>query len=266
MLFLILLISLFCFCINAMPSISITANVRGKRYELEAETVEDVCEAVEEVAGLDASQQSVLFRGKLLSPGKKLEDLGVSSGDTVNVVKGRRQRSAPKVSESLPMDDDIDNDVSSSSGGNMMNAMGGGMGGLGDMLGMGGGGAGGMTGMSEEEIKKAMENVDPAEMQKAMKAMDEILDSDFVEEYFADEDRLGNARQQMLSNLDQYEQMMPGFKEQAAEIASSPEKWKEAMNQAREQIANLKEQRDKMRGSGFPKPDQSIDDFDDDED
>ena len=121
-----------------MPSISITANVRGKRYELEAETVEDVCEAVEEVAGLDASQQSVLFRGKLLSPGKKLEDLGVSSGDTVNVVKGRRQRSAPKVSESLPMDDDIDNDVSSSSGGNMMNAMGGGMGGLGDMLGMGG--------------------------------------------------------------------------------------------------------------------------------
>ena len=37
-----------------MPSISITANVRGKRYELEAETVEDVCEAVEEVAGLDA--------------------------------------------------------------------------------------------------------------------------------------------------------------------------------------------------------------------
>lgn len=251
-----------------MPPISITANVRGKRYELDAETVEDVCEAVEEVAGLDASQQSVLFRGKLLTPGKKLEDLGVSSGDTVNIVKGRRQRSAPKVSESLPIDNnDFNDDISSSgSGNNMMNAMGGGMGGLGDMLGMGGGGGGGMAGMSEEEIKKAMENVDPAEMQKAMKAMDEILDSDFVEEYFADEDRLENARQQMLSNLDQYEQMMPGFKEQAAEIASSPEKWKEAMNQAREQIANLKEQRDKMRGSGFPKPDQSIDDFDDDED
>ena len=53
----------------------------------------------------------------------------------------------------------------------------------------------------------------------------------------------------MLGNLDQYDQMMPGSKEQAKEIASSPEKWKQAMLQAKEQITNLKKQRDAMRAA-----------------
>ena len=44
--------------------------------------------------------------------------------------------------------------------------------------------------------------------------------------------------------------MMPGFKEQAREIASSPEKWKEAMMQAKNQITNLRKQRDAMRAMG----------------
>lgn len=49
--------------------------------------------------------------------------------------------------------------------------------------------------------------------------------------------------------------MMPGFKEQAREIASSPEKWREAMMQAKNQISNLRKQRDSMRamqGGGGP--------------
>jgi hypothetical protein len=248
---------------HAMPPMSITANVRGKRYDVEAETVEDVCNAVEDACGLDAEQQSILFRGKLLSRESSLEDVGVSPGDTVNVVKGRRQRTAPTPAANL----DVDDSFTSDSGGAMgIPSMGGGMG---DMLG------GGMGGMTENDMKKAMENINPEDMQKAMKAMDEILDSDFVDEYFADEERLENARLQMLNNLDQYDQMMPGFKEQAAEIASSPEKWREAMQQAREQITNLKAQRDAMRGSGGggdfpgiggiglpPRPDSGVDDFD----
>lgn len=77
--------------------------------------------------------------------------------------------------------------------------------------------------------------------------MDGILDGNFVDEYFADEERLENARIQMIQNIDQYDKMMPGFKEQALEIASSPEKWREAMLQARDQIQKLKEQRDAQR-------------------
>jgi hypothetical protein len=196
---------------SAMPPIQVTANVRGKRYEVTGETVEDVCNAVEDCSGLDAEQQSILFRGKLLDRESKLEDLGVAPGDTLNVVKGRRQRKMPSAEEvASPMDFDMDAQVSSDAGmGDGMGSMGG-LGGLGDMM----SGMGGAGGMGEEELKKAMENVNPEEMQKAMQAMDEILDSDFVDEYFADDERLENARQQMLSNLDQYDDMMPGFKEQ----------------------------------------------------
>ena len=177
--------------------------------------MEDVCNAVEDCSGLDAEQQSILFRGKLLDRESKLKDLGVASGDTLNVVKGRRQRKAPSAEEvASPMDFDMDAQVGSAAGmgggmGDMGSAMGS-LGGLGDMMSS----MGGAGGMGEAELKKAMENVKPEEMQKAMQAMDEILDSDFVDEYFADDERLENARQQMLSNLDQYDDMMPGFKEQ----------------------------------------------------
>ena len=51
----------------------------------------------------------------------------------------------------------------------------------------------------------------------------------------------------MLNNLDQYEQMMPGFKEQTRPIVSDPEKWKKAMMEARDQISNLRAQRDLLR-------------------
>ncbi len=87
----------------------------------------------------------------------------------------------------------------------------------------------------------------PDDIKKAMTAMDNLLDSNFVDEYFTDDDRLENARLQLLGNLDQYEQMMPGFKEQARDIASDPNKWRQAMVQAREQIVKLKQQRDVLR-------------------
>ena len=117
-------------------------------------------------------------------------------------------------------------------------------------------------GMNSDAFKKAMENTSPEEMQKAMKAMDNLLDSDFVDEYFSDEERLETARQQMLSNIDQYENMMPGFKDQALAIASDPIKWKEAMMQAKDQITKLKQQRDAVRKN---QPPSTIADSPDDE-
>jgi hypothetical protein len=90
----------------------------------------------------------------------------------------------------------------------------------------------------------------PEEVQKAMQQMDQLLDSDFVDEYFSDDEKLEKARLDMLEKLDQYEQMMPGFKAQAQEIASSPEKWKEAMSQAKQQIVTMKRARDEARSKG----------------
>ena len=57
--------------------ITVVANVRGKKYEITAETVEEFTEKAESIAELEAGQQSVLFRGKVLSPEDRLEDIGV---------------------------------------------------------------------------------------------------------------------------------------------------------------------------------------------
>ena len=212
----------------AMPPVDVVASVRGKKYDVSAETVEEFTQKVEGlVAGLEAGQSSVLFRGKVLSLAENLEEVGVTTGDILMVVKGRKQRSSKA-------DFEAEDDMVTS---------------MGDVSGAPGGGSLDEA-MNSEAYKKAMANASPEEMQKAMKAMDNLLDSEFVDEYFADDERLENARQQMLTNADQYENMMPGFKEQALAIASDPVKWREAMLQAKDQITKLKAQRDAMRAGG----------------
>jgi hypothetical protein len=178
---------------------------------------------VEAVAGLEASEQSVLFRGKVLSPGDILADVGVSAGDTLNIVKGRRarpNRASTGDDESLMEMDGLKIP----------------------------------DGMDAESYKKALGNMTPEEVQKATKAMDELLDSDVIDQYFADEDKLEMARLDMLKNIDKYEQAMPGFKQQALEMCSDPIKWRTAMEQAKNQMVEMKKQRDSMRSqSGGPK-------------
>lgn len=204
----------------ASASLPVIANVRGKKYDIVADSVEDFMQQVESLAGLEAGQQSVLFRGKVLNPSDKLEELGVSAGDVLNVMKGRRQR---------PVDSKDDSFVD----GSFPNF-----------------GGAGLDGVDQEAYKKAMENLSPEDIQKSMKAMDNMLDSNFIDEYFGDEEKLEKARLQLLNNMDQYEQMMPGFKEQAKEIASDPGKWREAMLAAKEQFLKAKAQRDAMKQAG----------------
>jgi len=220
----------------AMPPVAVVASVRGKKYDVTAETVEEFTIKVEEVAGLEAGQQSVLFRGKVLKASDRLDELGVSAGDVLNVVKGRKQQQVRSVEELAG-----NPDAAAGAGGLAKGGAGGGMGmpSLADL-----------QGMSSEAMKN------PEEMQKAMQAMDQLLDSDFVDEYFSDDDKLEKARLDMLAKLDQYDQMMPGFKAQAQEIASDPKKWKDAMSQAKQQIVSMKAQRDAARGSKGASPSQ----------
>jgi len=56
----------------------------------------------------------------------------------------------------------------------------------------------------------ALKNMNPEDIKAAMQSMDKMLDSNIIEDYFSDEQKLETARLQMLNNLDQYEQMMPG--------------------------------------------------------
>lgn len=60
--------------------VSVTASVRGKKYSIDAATVEEFTEKVESLAGLEVGQNSVLFRGKVLNPDDKLEEIGVATG------------------------------------------------------------------------------------------------------------------------------------------------------------------------------------------
>lgn len=71
-------LALICSVIAAASAgITVVANVRGKKYTIVAETVEEFTEKAEAMAELEAGQQSVLFRGKVLSPEDRLEDIGV---------------------------------------------------------------------------------------------------------------------------------------------------------------------------------------------
>lgn len=164
--------------VSAMPPISVVASIKGKKYEVaDVETVEEFLEKAENLGGIEAGQSSVLFRGKVLTSTDKLEEIGVAMGDVLMVVKGRKQRA---VKSEVP-----------------------------EETGMATGLEGSMD-LNSDAYKEAMKNANPEDIQKAMKAMDNLLDSDFVDEYFSDDERLENARLQMLQNVDQYEGQMPG--------------------------------------------------------
>lgn len=95
-----------------------------------------------------------------------------------------------------------------------------------------------------------LKNMNPENVKKAMEQVEQMLDSNVVEEYFGNDDKLETARLQMLANLDQCESMMPGFKNQAKDVLAFPVKWRQAMNAAKEQIVQLKNMRAQQKSAG----------------
>jgi len=205
---LVLYVAVLLVLISHTESISIVASVRGKKFDINADTVDEVIQQVEVLADLEAGSQHVLFRGKVLSPNEKLEDAGIAAGDVLNVVKRRVQRPVVKQEDDEAVTSD-DSSVAGSSFGN--------------------------SGQSDfdKAYGKGLDNVSPDDMKKAMDAMERLLDSDFIDQYFADDEKLEAARLQMLENAEQYDSSMPGFSSQARAIASDPEKWREAMQQVK---------------------------------
>lgn len=213
-LFLSMIIVLSTIIVSAMPPIDVIVSVRGKKYEINAETVAEVLSKIETMANLESGQQNVLYRGKVLNQDDNLEDFGISNGDILNVVKRRVQR----VNADEP-ENSSDESVSTS----IPNSFG------------------------TDNMKNLPSQMNPEEMKKAMEAMDKLLDSNVLDEFFNDEEKMENARLSILENSDEYEKMMPGFKEQAKDIASDPVKWKDAMQKAKLQMEQLKSQRDSFR-------------------
>jgi uncharacterized ubiquitin-like protein YukD len=134
--------------VSAMPPISVVASIKGKKFEVaDVETVEEFIGKAESVGGIEAGQSSVLFRGKVLTSTDKLEDIGVAMGDVLMVVKGRKQRAVKsEVAEETGMATGLE----------------------------------GSMDMNSDAYKEAMKNAKPEDIQKAMKAMDNLLDSVYI--------------------------------------------------------------------------------------
>jgi septal ring factor EnvC (AmiA/AmiB activator) len=86
---------------------------------------------------------------------------------------------------------------------------------------------------------------------------------------FDDEEALEKQRQEMLDNMERYEKMMPGWSAQVSEIVSDPEKWKQAMANAKAQLMQLRESRRQQRSGVNPADtglkNDSVDDINDEE-
>lgn len=213
---------------TAMSAISCVANVRGKKYDISAETVEEFSQKVESVSGLTANEQSVLFRGKVLHAGDKLEDLGIAPGDVLNVLKGRKVK-APKAKTA----DMAAFDATKSSAPQVAKSA---------------------FDSDSAAAEKMFKNVDPEKLKQSVAAMEQMLNSDAMEQFFNDEAKIEEARLQMLEKADEYETMMPGFKKQIMSIATDRKKWNEAMNNTKQQIQKIKEMRKNSSAGGSASP------------
>ncbi len=159
----------------------------GKRYEVNASNVSELQKGIKDAAGLSEDQQSVLFKGKLLNPDDDLEGAGVVPGDVINVVPSKRQRTE-KGEASACAWGRINATRTHSARGELEGNKGGMSGGLG-----GGGGfgdLGGLGGMGDF-------NIPPKQYEQAM---NDMLSSPMMDDFFASEEKIEESRQAILDN------------------------------------------------------------------
>jgi hypothetical protein len=198
----ILVISIIVSAFAASPR-NVIASIRGKRYKIQALTVDEFSRKVESLVGLKVADQNILFRGKALKTSDNFEDLGIENGSILNVLKGRKLSTShhmPKASVKPTKN------------------------------------------QSKETPGDVFSGINREDMKQTMAQLDAIMDSGFLEELFADEEKLENARQQLLLNIDKYDSMIPGFRSNYEKIASDPVLWKETMHEAMNQMMKFRKQ------------------------
>ncbi|CAM9826671.1 unnamed protein product [Chrysoparadoxa australica] len=174
---------------------------------------------MEDQAGLAKDQQSVLFKGKLLSADDDLAEAGISEGDTVNIVPSKKPRAAG-AGESGPMPSSLrcKAAVTAEEGAS-------------DPFGLGGlGGPGGMPGM------EGMPDMTPENYQKMM---NDMMNSPMMDEFLSDPEKIEESRQAILENpqLRQAMEQLPGF----SDMIDDADKWRESMMMAKDVMQAQKE-------------------------
>ena len=183
---------------------NVVASIRGKRYKIQALTVDEFSRKVESLVGLKVSDQSVLFRGKSLKASDNFEDLGIENGSILNVLKGRKLSASKHVPK-----------ASIRPAKNHTNF---------------------------EKFDDIMDGVNPDDVKQTMAQLDSIINSGFLEELFADDEKLETARQQLLLNIDKYDSMIPGFRSKYERLASDPILWKKTLHETMNQMMTFRKQ------------------------
>lgn len=224
----------------AAGPVNVNVTLRGKKYQVNGASVGEIQAEMEKVAGLHKGQQSVLYKGKLLSSDDDLAAAGVTDGDTINVVPSKR----PKSERSAP--------ASSGSGGGAVESGSGGFPGL-EGLGGGLGGMGGLPGMPP-----GMADMSQEEYQKMM---GEVLNSPMMDEFFGSPEKIEESRKAILENpmLKQAMGQLPGF----SEMLEDADKWQESMLQAKEMMEAQRTMLQKQNDTGGAPFGGDVDDLDD---
>jgi uncharacterized ubiquitin-like protein YukD len=199
-----LLVLVYLISVQCIAPISVTANVRGKKYEIVAENVEQFTKKVEELTGIESTQQNILFKGKVLSTADKFESLGITKGDVLNVVKGRKPStsvSTPAGSRPVKTPEEVKASLTPNPSSTPVTTSQSSL----------SSSAASSPATSSSANPLDMPNFSEEDYKKAQETMNGLLDSNFVEEFFSDEEKLEKSRVALLQNLDKYETMMPGF-------------------------------------------------------
>jgi hypothetical protein len=190
--------------------ISVIASVRGTKFYVKSDSVFNlISELKQQNPSLKSGDYSVLFKGKVLKYNDILSEIGVNEGDVLTVLKGRKLSMPPKSVSLKPSKSKLKFDRWSN--------------------------------LLKEEHSDILQDVaENFDLNQALKSVESMVDSNLLDEYFTDDSKLELARLQLLENLDKYEEMIPGFKDQTQDIVMDALKWKQAMTSAKDQIKSLR--------------------------
>jgi len=214
--------------------INVQVTLRGKKYSIpNVSTVSQLQENVENVTGLSATKQSLLYNGQKLKPEEnegELEAYGVVDGSVINVVPASSKKKSSNGAASL---------AAATADGETSNAS--------------GSGGGGMFGGIDVEKLMSDAGIDKAKLQEMMKdmpgdgkmpdlgqsmsMMKDLMNNPMLQEMLTDPERLEQSRQMILNNPMMKSMMaeVPGF----SEILEDKEKWRESMVAAAEMYKNM---------------------------
>lgn len=201
----------------SMPIVKVIANIRGKKYDIAAETVDEFSQKVESISGLEASKQSVLFKGKVLGKSDKLFELGIVTGDVLNVLKVRKSRIVKPFGEVTRLGKKATPNHQKK-----------------------------IEGVSPEEYKRATKMIESfinsggMGSEKAVEMMEYFANSDVLDELISNDEALEAARLEFLKKIDDFGELLPGgVSHQIAVLAGNPQKFREMLLEAKDMMKKI---------------------------